>query len=222
MRQASEFRFFPPHEAAVIVAATARLIPGPSDDPIERGHPGAREAGVVHYIDKLLGALDSDPDRIHAGGPWSDRHSTGPNHMARFIPLSRAQRIAWAQRLTEWRRRYRAGIELLDSLATGDFAAVATAVQDKVLASPAAADFTDLLFGHAIEGMYANPEYGGNRDLVGWLDIRFPGDVQPLGYADDEVERSDGVDPIETTEILGELVTHLTLPWESSDESSAP
>ena len=38
------WRFFDDHEAKVVEEATARLIPGPGDDPLEAGHPGAREA----------------------------------------------------------------------------------------------------------------------------------------------------------------------------------
>jgi Gluconate 2-dehydrogenase subunit 3 len=51
--------FFTGHEAAVVEAATARIAPGPEDDPAEVGHPGAREAGVTCYIDMMLGALDA-------------------------------------------------------------------------------------------------------------------------------------------------------------------
>src|SRR5690242_12715386 len=51
-------RFFTPHQAAVVEAATARIAPGPHDDPAEQGHPGAREAGVTGYIDTMLGALE--------------------------------------------------------------------------------------------------------------------------------------------------------------------
>ena len=40
----------------MVEAATARIAPGPDDDPAEAGHPGAREAGVTGYIDMLLGA----------------------------------------------------------------------------------------------------------------------------------------------------------------------
>jgi hypothetical protein len=35
--------------------------------------------------------------------------------------------------------------------------------------------------------MYAAPEYGGNRGLVGWEYIGYLGDVQPRGYTDAEV-----------------------------------
>src|SRR5688572_9026618 len=67
------FTFFDAHQAAVVVEATARLIPGPDDDPLEAGHAGAREANVVRYIDVLLGAFTATPPRIFTAGPWSDR-----------------------------------------------------------------------------------------------------------------------------------------------------
>ena len=50
-------RFFTAHQAAVVEDATARIAPGPRDDPAEAGHPGAREAGVTAYIDAMLAAL---------------------------------------------------------------------------------------------------------------------------------------------------------------------
>ena len=31
----NSYRFFTPHEAAVVIEATARIIPGPTDDPTE-------------------------------------------------------------------------------------------------------------------------------------------------------------------------------------------
>ena len=37
--------------------------------------------------------------------------------------------------------------------------------------------------------MYGAPEYGGNRDGVGWAYIGYEGDVQPRGYSDAEVSQ---------------------------------
>src|SRR5581483_9719668 len=90
----------------------------------------------------------------------------------------------------------------LDKLAGGDYTAVSKTQQDKYLAKPAASDFLSLLFEHTIEGLYANPEYGGNRGQQGWKDIGYPGDSQPLGYTADEVTRSDGPDPVGKTAIV--------------------
>ncbi len=207
-------RFFTGHEAAVVEAATARIAPGPRDDPAESGHPGAREAGVVYYIDGILSAFDSTLDGptappIYAGGPWSNRHASGRDLMASFVALDPVARIAWGKRITGWQRQYRQGIASLDKLAGGDFTTVSAATQDKILAKPSVSAFLSLLFEHTIEGMYANPEYGGNRGLAGWKDIGYPGDIQPRGYTSDEVSRSDGHDPVAETPIVAEALRFL-------------
>jgi hypothetical protein len=202
-------RFFSSHQAAVVEDATARIAPGPLDDPAEAGHPGAREADVTGYIDSMLGALgalDEAAPLIFAGGPWSNRHTSGPDLMARFTSLDPVARIAWRQRLTGWQQQYRQGIATLDKLAGGDFTAVSHARQDKILAGSGASAFLALLFEHTIEGLYAAPEYGGNKNLVGWKDIAFPGDIQPRGYTPDEVSRSDGPDPLDNTGIVADVL----------------
>ena len=150
-REPSALRFFTAHQAAVIEAATARIAPGPRDDPAEAGHPGAREAGVTGYIDTMLGALQDD--KIFAGGPWSNRHTSGPNMMARFAPLDPVARIAWRKRISTWQEQYRQGIQALDQLAGGDFTKKTPAQQDKILAARSVSAFTSLLFGHTIEGL---------------------------------------------------------------------
>ena len=188
------YRFFTTHQAAVVREATARLIPGPQDDPSETGHPGAREANVVRFIDTMLAAFTFHTARIHAGGPYSDRAGASVDDMKHFVPLPRIHRLGWEKRLRQYRRAYRAGIKELDSLVGGDFAAASPPEQDGALAQ---SSFRPLLFEHAIEGMYAVPEYGGNKGLVGWQDIQFPGDSQPRGYTKAQVSTSDGPDPVE-------------------------
>jgi gluconate 2-dehydrogenase gamma chain len=202
-------RFFTSHQAAVVQDATARIAPGPQDDPGEG--PGAREADVTGYIDSMLGALEggSPPPMIFAGGPWSNRHTSGPDLMDRFVPLDPVAAIAWRKRLAGWQQQYTRGIAALDKLAGGDFTKATASSQDKILATQSVSTFTALLFEHTIEGLYATPEYGGNRDLVGWKDISFPGDIQPRGYTSDEVERSDGHDPVDNTGIVADVLKFL-------------
>jgi Gluconate 2-dehydrogenase subunit 3 len=202
-------RFFTADQAAVVEAATARLAPGPADDPAEAGHPGAREADVTGYIDSMLGALGSLDDAaplVFAGGPWSNRHTSGPDLMAHFVALDPVARIAWRRRLTGWQQQYREGIATLDTLAGGDFTKASRTKQDKILVMSSVGSFMSLLFEHTIEGLYAAPEYGGNRDLTGWKEIGFPGDIQPRGYTADEVSRSDGHDPVDNTGIVADVL----------------
>ena len=132
--------------------------------------------------------------------------------MASFVPLDPVTRIAWRQRLAGWRQQYARGIATLDKLAGGDFTKASHAEQDKILAGSGASSFTSLLFEHTIEGLYAVPEYGGNRGLAAWKDIGFPGDIQPRGYTADEVSRSDGPDPVDNTGIVAEVLKLLGAP----------
>jgi hypothetical protein len=147
--------------------------------------------------------------KVFAGGPWSNRHTSGPDMMAAFLSIDPVTRIAWTKRIGGWQRQYRTGIALLDKLADGDFTRVTAAKQDKILAGVQANSFLSLLFEHTIEGLYSNPEYGGNRGLAGWTDIKYPGDSQPRGYTADEVTRSDGPDPVDKTPIVAEALKFL-------------
>jgi hypothetical protein len=185
--------YLDPESYAVVEAACERLIP-PAD-----GHPGATAVGVADYIDGLLGAFDADPPRIWAGGPFSGRHG-GEASFGRFLRLSRLEELAWRTRIEGsraiadrefngpvkgWQQEYRDGISALGS----DFLALAAAEQDARL--DAVPEFKQLLYGHACEGAYGAPEYGGNRAQAGWRAIGFPGDVQPRGYTDEEVTGRD-------------------------------
>jgi hypothetical protein len=184
--------FFSEDELAVIRAACGRLIPADED-------PGAAEAGAAEYIDGLLGAFAFEPPRIWAGGPFSGRHG-GEAGFSDFLPLGRLEELAWRTRIegslghperefngpvVGWQQRYRAGLAGLGA----DFGALPEAEQDQRLADTANRDFVNLLYEHACEGMYGAPEYGGNRDLVGWRYIGFEGDVQPRGFTDAEVSQ---------------------------------
>jgi hypothetical protein len=198
------YRFLTPHQAAVLDAATRRLIPGPQDCPLELRSPGAHEANVVNFLDRMLSVFDVTPADVHAGGPWSNRAGGSEDFMAIFVPLNRAQTYAWQQRLTQLRNQYASGIALLDQLAGGDFTAIGPVKQDLILVQGQATAFTNILFGHTIEAMYSNPEYGGNANLVGWTDIKFPGDSQPRGYTPAEVERAQW-DVVVVTDIINRL-----------------
>jgi hypothetical protein len=176
-------------EYALLVAACARLIPS------SESSPGATEAGVADYIDQFLGAFTFEPPRIWAGGPTSGRKG-GDASFSWFMALSRLDEIAWRTRLegsqgiaerefngpvVGFQQRYREGLAALGE----DFLELDDEAKDERLR--AQEDFTALLYDHACEGMYGAPEYGGNRDEVGWAGIGFEGDVQPRGWTDAEV-----------------------------------
>ena len=182
-------RFLTEREHAIVAAAADRLIP-----PLD-GHPGGAALGVADYVDNLLGAFTFSPPRIFAGGPFSGRHG-GDASFDQFIELSRAQELAWRTRIEGsrglperefngpvrgWQEIYREGIAALGP----DFCDVSGEEQEQRLR--AAHELRMVLYQHACEAAYGAPEYGGNRDLMGWQAIVFEGDSQPRGYTDDEV-----------------------------------
>ena len=146
------------------------------------------------YIDGMLGAFLVDPPRIWAGGPTSGRFGG----VAGFAPST-----GWP-RSTSWpggrgsrdrcgiperefngpvvglQERYRAGLADLGPI-------LRPRAEDRTQRLRADARSPRSLYEHCCEGMYGAPEYGGNRDTVGWQAIDFPGDVQPRGYTDAEV-----------------------------------
>lgn len=175
-------------EYEILCAACERLIPSDKT-------AGATEACVADYIDGLLGAFAFDPPRIWARGPTSGR-SGGENCFGRFHPLTEIDELAWRIRIegslglperefngpvVGLQQRYRSGLAALGE----NFNELSAEEQDAVLDT--LREFTEMLYEHCCEGMYGPPEYGGNRECVGWRSIRFPGDVQPRGYSDSEV-----------------------------------
>lgn len=114
----------------------------------------------------------------------------------------------WRTAVTVLQDHYVAGIAALDAAANGDFSAADPLTQDLLLAADATG-FRDVLFDHAIEGWLAAPEYGGNEETTGWVEVRFRGDVCPTGYTPAEVSGSDGLDPIDPTGVVTTLLDQL-------------
>jgi hypothetical protein len=181
--------FLTPLQYSILEAVCARLIP--ADD----GAPNGAEMGAVDYIDTFLGAFTFTPPRIWAGGPFSGRFGGEPS-FSDFEELSPAEELAWRTRIEGSRgnpERERLGpvTGLQETYTQGladlgeEFMNLDPATQDDRLRE--IGDFTRLVYEHVCEGLYAAPEYGGNRGLAGWHYLNYQGDVQPRGFTDAEV-----------------------------------
>jgi gluconate 2-dehydrogenase gamma chain len=160
------YTFFTPLEVAFIEAAVARLIPAD-----ELG-PGALEAGVVYFIDRQLQGAFGTMAKNYRQGPWGE----GTPEQGYQLPLTPQQ-------------LYRLGIEATNRYCqetyNQSFDQLSPEQQDKVLKGlekdilllediPVKA-FFDLLYDNTVEGFFADPAYGGNRDKIGWKLVGFPG-----------------------------------------------
>ena len=149
-------------------AALARMIPaeGPDDW-------SAADVGAGDYIEGLL----STKNRIFAGGPFRSR-------FWRFQRLTRAKQLAWVREKSRLRDLYMEGLAELNRRAGGDFAARPAVAQDLILQSMdlEGNESFAALFGHTMEGVYAHPAYGGNRDYRAWKDLCYQGDVHGVRF----------------------------------------
>jgi len=117
--------------------------------PSEPGKPGARDADVLNYIDlALAGAYAELQDFYRRGLAALDAHCRSI-YMESFVHLSSAQQDDVISALEEGR-------------ANG-------------FTFPTAREFFTTVRIHTMEGMFADPIYGGNRDFVGWKLVGFPG-----------------------------------------------
>ena len=194
-------RFLNAHELDTLRAVTARLVPGPPDDP----DPGALEAKAAEAIDLLLGAFAVSPPLVHAGGPFSGRFGGSHDEFAEFVALDAHAELGWRMRLEGSQGRperefagpvrglqqvYREGLAHLDERAGGHFASLPGPAQDLILSDQSDSQVQELVgaaLANTLDAMYGPPEYGGNQGLVGWSYVDWPGDVQPRGYTDAEV-----------------------------------
>ncbi|OLB20102.1 MAG: hypothetical protein AUH16_05555 [Acidobacteria bacterium 13_2_20CM_57_7] len=138
-------RFFDEGEALLAAAAASRIFPS------DVSGPGAKEAGVVIYIDRqLAGPYGSDRYR-YTQGPFEDAPAEF-GYQGKATP----------------REIYREGLKGL----TG-FDQLNAEEQDATLERIEASVFFSLLRQHTIEGMFCDPMHGGNADMVGWQLIGF-------------------------------------------------
>lgn len=183
--------FFTLDEARTVEALTATILPGTPED------PGAREAGVVMYIDGLLWFDRGFGTRTYYLPPFAVTYEgDSPPEVPEFVdsdvlwvPQEMISRFGWQSILTP-REFYRMGIQAVNSYASnnhGDvYANLSAELQEEVMTALAddqfdpigsmpSSEFFDLLRQHTIEGMFGDPAYRGNKDMVGWRLIGYPG-----------------------------------------------
>jgi gluconate 2-dehydrogenase gamma chain len=159
--------YFSATEWAFVIAAVSRLIPD------EGAGPGGLQAGVPEFIDRQMELPYGHGAYFYMKGPFLPDSPATLGYQLRYSP----------------REIYRLGIAAAN-LATQEsqgkpFAQLAADDQDSFFEKmekghvqfpsvPAPVFFGQLL-GNSKEGYFADPLYGGNRDMVAWKWIGFPG-----------------------------------------------
>jgi gluconate 2-dehydrogenase gamma chain len=153
--------------------------------PTDELGPGARVAGVGYYVDGQLAGSWGQGHRFYLNGPFYTPPDTGHGWQ---IPMTPA----------EVYRAFLPGFDVYCKSTYGNpYPVLPAATQTQALndlqsnnsgiqiAGSAAfrdADFFSMFRQNVLEGMLSDPAYGGNRNMVGWKWLGYPGD--PMRYGD--------------------------------------
>jgi gluconate 2-dehydrogenase gamma chain len=159
--------YFTADEAAAVEAIVDRLIP-----PDDAG-PGGKGAGCAVFIDRQLAGAFGDAHMLYMRPPFANG-TPSQGLQSSIVPKD----------------RYRGSLAALDehckaTFAGKGFAALEAAQQDEVLTGlekggiklkdGSGTAFFQAVLANTMEGFFADPIYGGNRDMAGWKLIGFPG-----------------------------------------------
>jgi gluconate 2-dehydrogenase gamma chain len=176
-------RYFTTAEARIVTAAAERIFPKDANG------PGATDAGVVIYIDRQL------------AGPYGRdkyRYTKAP-----FAASSAEHGYQGAENP---RQVYRAGLAGL-----AGFEALTADEQIAKLTSIERTHFFSLLRAHTIEGVFCDPAHGGNKNLVGWKLVGFPGpQMDHRAHIDTHFGSAYRPEP----QSLEQITKHKWTPWE--------
>src|SRR5258708_613847 len=160
--------FFTPGEAATVEAIVDRLIPG------DHLSPGGKDCGCAIFIDRQLAGSFGQSSRLYTQGPFMQGLST-QGYQGDLTPSG----------------RYRLGLKALNDYTNTtyhkDFRALTPPQQDTVLAGLDSGKITlglkpgfttkaffELVLQNSMEGFFADPLYGGNKNMASWKMIGFP------------------------------------------------
>lgn len=171
-------RFFTAWEFDYVTAMAETIWP--TDDL----GPGAKVAGVGYYIDGQLSGSWGAGNRFYLNGPFYTPADTGHGWQIPMAPAD-VYRAFLPGYDNYVRHTYGAPYP---SLTAAQQTTAMTDLQGNKATIPlagstafAASDFYAMFRQNVLEGMLADPSYGGNIDMVGWKQIGFPGDPMRRG-----------------------------------------
>jgi len=143
--EASGWRFFTNAEARLVDAITEQIIPADQD-------PGARDAGVINFIDKQLANRFRRHQQAYRVGLAGVEETSRAMFQKDFVTLKAEQQV-----------------EVLKALESGK-------AKGETWHKQSSASFFRLIREHTMAGFYGGPQHGGNRGYASFkmLGIDYP------------------------------------------------
>lgn len=164
-------------EAAFLSAAYDTLIPA------DRLSPSGTDCGLVVYMDRQLAGAWGGGAHFYRMGPFQQGK---PEHGYQLPLTPREYFAAGIKAANAWTRATRG--RDFDRLSPADRNAALQAMEEgtAAFADFDAKRFFEALYQSAMEGFFADPIYGGNRNKVSWRMVGYPG--LPASYANTALE----------------------------------
>jgi gluconate 2-dehydrogenase gamma chain len=161
------YQFLKPAEAAFVEAVANHMIPA------DELTPGGVDLGVAVYVDRALAGGWGKGERLYVQGPWEQ----GTPNQGYQLALTPAElyRAGVAQSNAYCRKTWGRSFDRLSDDQKEDFLQGLSRGQVALPGSLPAATFFDIVYQTVMEGMFADPIYGGNRGKAAWKMIGFPG-----------------------------------------------
>ena len=163
---ASDYLTLTEAEAAFLQAAADTIIPA------DALSPSASQCGVIDFIDCELAGPYGEGARLYRDGPI-EKGKPEHGYQLGLTPSDFfADGIAAAEAWTQ--ARFGRSFAALGETERGE--ALAAMESGKAeFAGFGAKEFFEALLTIVMEGFFADPYYGGNRDLAGWKMLGYPG-----------------------------------------------
>lgn len=184
-----QYQFLSPHQKEVVTAVANRIIPGLEDT------PNAEENGVIRYIDKTLVREPEYPTEFD-----NRNYQSAYNDGIRRI--DRAAKELFGSGVPDLNENQ--VDNLIEQIEAGDVTGWEDIPEYPLSMTVSEDDFFTILRDHVIEGYYAWPKYGSNKDLDSWRAIGYtgpftegypdPDEAKPPWKSFDEIETSEGKD----------------------------
>jgi gluconate 2-dehydrogenase gamma chain len=159
--------YFTEAEGAAIEALVDRLIPADADT------PGGKDMGCAVYIDRQLAGPFGSSEGFYMSGPF--QKGTKQQGPQTAMTPAKSYRQALAD-LDKYCRDTFAGMAFVQLKDEQKDQVIQGLEGDTIkLEASGAKEFFTQLLQNTQEGFFADPVYGGNKDMAAWKMIGFPG-----------------------------------------------
>lgn len=168
-------------DAAALYGAMAdRVFPADADS------PSATEIGFIPYLDGQLGGSWGAGEGFYRHGPFHEATTSGMGYQLPLVPRELFAHVAIAidhhVQATSGKPMHELSAAQQDAVMTD----LEAGKVDLGFGTGANAYTSAVFFAEFLQvvnqALFADPVYGGNRNMEGWKWVGFPGD--PMGYGD--------------------------------------